>query len=88
MKKLKISMLAVLFTVSIGTAVVQKIHAAPKADDSTYNWDGNGPSHSGTDLNRTISQAKSDYGCTGTSVACAEGTPTSGVGDNVQIFQP
>jgi len=88
MKKLKISLVALVFTVGIGGAVVQKIQAAPKPLDPTYNWNGSGPLKSGQDLSKTVSQAQSDYGCTGASTACATGVPTSGSGPDAHIFQP
>jgi hypothetical protein len=77
MKKLKISMLAVLFTVGIGTAVVQKIHAAPKPNDPTYNWTHFDQSGNpiGTLNNATVTEARDDLGCPGsTSVKCATAT--------------
>jgi hypothetical protein len=93
MKKLKISMLAMLFTVGIGGAVIQKIEAAPKRALATYQWqkylsDGvtRDPSH---DETATISQAQSDYGCAGTGNQCAVGAKVagSGTGPNSSILQ-
>ncbi len=80
MKKLKFSMLAVLFTVGIGTAVVQKIHAAPKPQDPSYNWTTYDTSGhvTGTLSNETVSEARNSTGCEGiTSTKCAV---ASGVG--------
>lgn len=76
MKKLKISMLAVLFTIGIGGAVVQKIHASPKQADPTFNWQktdasGNVISGGQYDPGVTQAQAQSDFGCSGTITPCA-----------------
>lgn len=81
MKKLKISLLALVFTVGIGTAVVQKIHATPKLDDPTYDWNGSGPLHSGELDNKTVSQAQAFYGCSGAAAVCATGDLDQGSGD-------
>jgi hypothetical protein len=77
MKTLKISLLALLMTVGIGGAVVQKIQAAPKPDDVTYNWSRVGgstvPNEQSPFNGKTIAQAQSNYGCAGTGSPCAEG---------------
>jgi hypothetical protein len=68
MKKLKISMLAVVLTLGVGTAVVQKIQAAPKPLDQVYSW--NNGQFTGTET-----QARSHYSCpSGTNTICATGT--------------
>jgi hypothetical protein len=72
MKKLKISMLALVFTFGIGGAVVQKIQAEPKATEATYNWSGSGPDGNGT-TSGTIEQAEDFYGCSGNAAVCATG---------------
>jgi hypothetical protein len=82
MKKLKISLLALLFTVGIGGAVVQKIHAAPKPQGQVYSWTSN---LGGGPFTGTIAQAQSNYGCSKTTTLCATGT-APGV-PNAQIFQ-
>jgi hypothetical protein len=70
MKTLKISMLALLFTVGIGGAVVQKIQAAPKNDVQEYSWTS---PNQGT-FSGTRDEAIDHYGCeTGTKL-CATGT--------------
>jgi len=69
MKKLKISMLALVFTVGIGGAVVQKIHAAPKLDDPIYDW----TPVSGSNFVGTVAQAQTHYGCSATARLCASG---------------
>ncbi|PAW95411.1 hypothetical protein CKK33_18660 [Mucilaginibacter sp. MD40] len=77
MKKLKISMLALVFAVGVGGAFVQKIQAAPKANDPTYNWTHFNQSGSpiGSLPNATVDQARDDLGCPGsTSVKCATAT--------------
>jgi hypothetical protein len=76
MKKLKISMLALVFTVGIGTAIVQKIDAAPKRSDPTYNW----TSSQGPQSNLTVQQAKDHYGCQFENTGCARGALSSGSG--------
>jgi hypothetical protein len=68
MKTLKVSLLALVFSVGIGGAVVQKIQAAPRVDDPVYSW--NNGQFSGT-----VSQARSHYSCpAGTNLTCATGT--------------
>jgi hypothetical protein len=68
MKKLKISMLALVFAVGFGGAVVQKIQAAPKANAQEYSWN-NG------EFTGTEADARSHYSCpSGTRVTCATGT--------------
>jgi hypothetical protein len=85
MKTLKISLLAVLFTVGIGGAVVQKIQAAPKQTDATYEWlkfNHDGTRDPSLDEDATIAQAEMDYSCSSTVTKCATGTiiPGSGTG--------
>ncbi|MDP9079029.1 MAG: hypothetical protein M3O71_16495 [Bacteroidota bacterium] len=71
MKKLKISMLALLFTVGIGGATVQKIHAAPKKfDDPTYKWSDN--------VTSDVADAEDRFGCSGAGATCSTGTLVSG----------
>jgi hypothetical protein len=78
MKKLKISLLALVFTVGIGGAVVQKIHAAPKPLDQVYSWTSSQGPFSGTEA-----QARDHYSCPlGNNVQCAKGT-ASGVPDDI-----
>ena len=89
MKKLKISLLAVVFTVGIGTAIVQKIHAAPKLVDATYHWQkylANGVTRDmPNDRDDTILGAEDVYGCEGTGNRCAVGTKIdSGDGPTTQ----
>lgn len=61
-------MLALLFTVGIGGAALQKIHAAPKKLDQQYSWN-NG------DFTGSIADARDHYDCpAGTAVTCATGT--------------
>ena len=91
MKKLKVSMLALVFTVGIGGAFVQKIHAAPKQADATYHWlkyAANGVTRvPSQDENATLAQAQSDYGCSGAANRCATGTKIdSGDGPDTQIL--
>lgn len=72
MKKLKMGMLALLFTVGIGGALVQKIQAAPKFDDPIYHWsDNNG--------NSNVSDAIQRTGCDGDQAVCSTGTKVSGL---------
>jgi hypothetical protein len=81
---LKVSLLAVLFTVGIGGAVVEKIHAAPKRAAATYQWlkfNHNGTRNPSLDEDATIADAQSDYGCSGAVTVCATGTKDAGSGD-------
>ncbi|MEO6851459.1 MAG: hypothetical protein ABI203_07360 [Mucilaginibacter sp.] len=76
MKKLKISMLAIIFTVGVGGAVVQKLHAAPKKQDPTYNWQqtnaaGNIVLNGQYDAGVSQVQAETDFGCSGSADPCA-----------------
>jgi hypothetical protein len=85
MKKLKISMLAVLFTVGIGGAVVQKIQAAPKLVDTFYDWTSTSiaPNHPSSNLsNQTSAQATTYFGCSSGSRVCATGSKVSGPGSS------
>ena len=67
MKKLKISMLALVFTVGIGGAFTQNIKAAPKVLDQVYSWN-NG------EFTGTETQARANYSCpSGTHITCATG---------------
>lgn len=70
MKTLKISLLAMVFTIGIGGAVVQKIQAAPKHFDLQYNWTKAGSAP----FTGTISDAQNNYGCPNLGVGCAHGT--------------
>lgn len=70
MKKLKFGLLALLFTVGVGGAMVQKIHAAPKAFDIVYSWTS--PDQGA--FSGTINDAEDHYGCTTGSELCARGT--------------
>lgn len=75
-KSLKVSLLALVFTVGIGGAVVQKISAAPKQFDSTFNWTSSSaaPENPSTTLsNATISEAQAHFGCNGVAAVCATG---------------
>lgn len=85
MKTLKISMLALLFTVGIGGAVIQNIQAAPKVDDPTYNWSGSGPSGSGSLTGKTVAQAQAFYGCSSNVSLCATGIDPNQELPNVTI---
>jgi len=76
MKSLKLSLMALVLIGGISGALVNRIQAAPKPLDPTYNWLGGGVEDNG----RTVAQAQMDYGCTGTSSLCATGKPTSGSG--------
>jgi hypothetical protein len=79
-KSLKVSLLALVFTVGIGGAVVQKISAAPKPFDSTYNWTSTSAAPenpSSTLSNATISDAQNRFGCSGVSAVCANGVNTA-----------
>ncbi|MGF7079730.1 hypothetical protein [Mucilaginibacter sp. UYCu711] len=77
---IKVSLLALLFTVGIGGAIVQKIQAAPKAADQLYNWvhyDTDGVTViPGTENGKSVSQAQADFSCSGSGNRCAEGTAT------------
>ena len=82
MKKLKLGLLALLFTVGVGGAMVQKIHAAPKAQDDVYDWVSTSlaPENPSSTLNgATISQAEDHFGCAGSGQKCADGTDPNGV---------
>jgi hypothetical protein len=77
MKKLKISLLALVFTVGIGGAVVQKIEAAPKPLDQVYSWTSSQGSFTGT-----RADAIAHYGCENGSTLCADGK-AKGVPDSI-----
>lgn len=91
MKTLKVSLLALLFTVGIGGAVVQNIQAATKKLPANYHWlkyAANGVTRvPAQDMDATISAAESAYGCAGTGNRCADGEKIdSGDGpDNLTI---
>jgi hypothetical protein len=75
----KVSLLALVFTVGIGGAVLQKTQAAPKKFDQLYNWthyDTDGITVLGTENNKTVTQAESDFGCSSSGNRCAEGVAT------------
>jgi hypothetical protein len=79
MKTLKVSLLALVFTVGIGGAIVQKISAAPKQFDSTYNWTSTSaaPDNPSSTLSgATISAAETHFGCAGNGPLCATGVNT------------
>lgn len=80
MKKFKFGLLALVFTVGIGGAVVQQIHAAPK-NLATFNWTHYDRSGNpiGSLNNATVAQAESAFGCSGNSVKCADAPGTSTV---------
>ena len=83
MKKLKLGLLAVLFTVGIGGAFVQKIHAAPKLTDASYMWlkfNEDGSREPSGDETATIAKATTDYGCSGSNATCATGSKVAGSG--------
>lgn len=83
MKTVKVSLLALVFTVGIGGAVVQKIQAAPKPVDTFYNWTSSSiaPNHPSSNLsNSTRSTAINYYGCDTGADLCASGTRVSGSG--------
>jgi hypothetical protein len=91
MKILKVSLLALILTAGIGGAVVQKIQAAPKRADATYQWlkfNHDGTRDPSMDEDATIAQAKLDYSCPGTATVCATGTkdPGSGTGPNTSTI--
>ena len=70
MKKLKISMLALVFAVSVGGAVAEKVQAAPKVTDQIYSWTAPGRAP----FTGTATQASSNYGCSSGTNVCATGT--------------
>jgi hypothetical protein len=78
MKKLKISLLALLFTIGIGGAVIQKIHAAPKPLDQVYSW----TSQTQGSFTGTRADAIAHYGCENGSTPCADGK-AKGVPDSI-----
>jgi len=86
MKTLKISLMALVFTVGIGGAVVQKIQAAPKPQEQVYTWNRNVAGMGTSPFSGTITSAQDHYGCTSDNTLCATGK-ASGVPD-AQIFQP
>ena len=69
MKTLKIGLMALVFAVGIGGAVVQKIQAAPKLDDPVYDW----TPVSGSGFVGTVTQAQMHYGCSASTNLCANG---------------
>jgi hypothetical protein len=71
MKSFKVGLLALMFTVGIGTAVVQKIQAAPKFDDPIYHWTDN-------NANSDVQAAIDRTGCDGSGDVCTSGTLVSG----------
>jgi len=69
MKKLKFGLLALVFTVGIGGAAMQKIHAAPKPLDQVYSW----TSASQGSFTGTRDEAIAHYGCENGTSPCADG---------------
>jgi hypothetical protein len=71
MKTLKVSLVALVLALGLGSAVAEKIQAAPKAGTQVYSWTAVGlPPFSGTEA-----QAKANYSCpTPGSHNCATGT--------------
>jgi len=90
MKKLKFGLLALLFTVGVGGAMVQKIHAAPKLVDTFYDWTSTdtAPSNPSSELpDATIAQAEDNFGCASGLTDCADGQKVSGPGANTAQIQ-
>jgi len=71
MKTLKVSLVAFVLAAGLGSAVAEKIQAAPKSADQIYTWTATGkPNFTGT-----LSQAETNYNCDNTATpTCATGT--------------
>lgn len=77
MKNFKNGLLALALVAGISGAFVSKIHAAPKVQDQLYNWthyDTDGITVLGTENGKSITEAQTDFGCSGNATRCAVGT--------------
>lgn len=87
MKKFKTGLVALALILGVSGAFVSKIHAAPKVDDPTYDWNGSGPLHSGDLDDKTVAQAQTFYGCSGAAAVCATGELNQGSGDPIATIR-
>ncbi|MDO3627562.1 DUF6520 family protein [Mucilaginibacter sp. BT774] len=82
MKKVKLGFIAAALTLSVGVAFATSKEAA--GNRANFNWQTSDASgnivtvaNGGVyDPNRTVGQAKSDYGCSGTAADCAVTVPS------------
>lgn len=82
MRKLSLKSKILLGAILMGGSVAgaHTLVNLPSAQETRFNWDGDGPNHSGPLSNATIEEAEIAYGCDGEAAVCAIGERVGNTG--------